>query len=100
MRDVCEQMYTREKPKKKHEGETQRKISTLSSTHVTQPRLNIRASARKEREEERERGRETWASFASNTKPSFSSFSLRLDSSLPDLYSTCGDRCVGCENIP
>jgi len=48
-------MYTREKPKKKHEGETQRKISTLSSTHVTQPRLNIRASARKEREEERER---------------------------------------------
>ena len=55
MRDVCEQMYTREKPKKKHEGETQRKISTLSSTHVTQPRLNIRASARKEREEERER---------------------------------------------
>mmetsp|Transcript_33686 Transcript_33686/g.49303 ORF Transcript_33686/g.49303 Transcript_33686/m.49303 type:complete len:211 (+) Transcript_33686:501-1133(+) len=29
-----------------------------------------------------------WASFASNTKPSFSSFFLRLDSSLPDLYST------------
>jgi len=44
---------------------------------------------------ERKRGKETWASFASNTKPSFSSFSLRLDSSLPDLYSTCGDRCVG-----